>query len=84
MYARLLLSRDMLIRPTLCLAALIIHPDDVHMHMPDEMFALSWDGRVPDPCYQNNDTALLIISTDIVSVDDDFMANLTTENSSCS
>ena len=74
----------MFIRPTLCLAAMIIHPDDVHLRMLVEMFALWWDGTLPDLCYQNDDIAVLVLSTDIVSVDDDFMANIITENSSCS
>jgi hypothetical protein len=72
----------MFIRPTLCLAALIIHPDDVHLRKLVEMFALWWDGTIPDLCYQNDDIALLVLSTDIVSVDDDFLANLITEKSS--
>ena len=74
--------KDMFIRPTLCLAALIIHPDDVHLRKLVEMFALWWDGTIPDLCYQNDDIALLVLSTDIVSVDDDFLANLITEKSS--
>ena len=68
----------------MCLAALIIHPDDVHLRMLVEMFALWWDGTLPDLFYQNDDTVVLVLSTDIVSVDDDFMANIITENSSCS
>jgi len=66
----------MFIRPTLCLDALIIHPDDVPLRMPVEMFALWWDGTIPYLYYQNDDTALLVLSTDIVSVDDDFLFNL--------
>jgi len=60
------------------------HPDDVHMHMPVEMFALWWDGNVRDMCYQCNDIALLVLSADIVSVDDDFLTKLKTTYSSCS
>ena len=52
-----------------------IHPDDVHMRRPDEMFALWWDGKVPDLCYQCNETSLLVLSADTVSVDDDFLTN---------
>ena len=42
MYEHPLLLKDMFIRPTLCLATLIIHPDDIHLRMPVEMFALWW------------------------------------------
>jgi hypothetical protein len=48
------------------------------------MFALWWDGKVLDMCYQSNDAALLVLSTDIVYVDDDFLTNMITENYSCS
>ena len=82
MYEHPLLLKDMFIRLTQCLAALIIHPNDVHLRKTIEMFALWWDGiKLPDLCYQNNDTLFWILSADIVSVDDDF---LITENSSCS
>jgi hypothetical protein len=37
--------------------------------------ALWWDGKVPDLCYQSNETSLLVLSADIVSVDDDFLTN---------
>ena len=84
MYERPLLLKNIFIRPTLCLSALIIHPDDVHLRIPVEIFALWLDGTVPDMCYQNDETALLVLSTDIVFVDDDFLTNLITENSSCS
>ena len=60
------------------------HPDDVHLRRPVEMFALSWDGKVPDLCYQSNDIALLLLSADTVSVDDGFLTKLKTAYSSCS
>jgi hypothetical protein len=61
------------------------HPDtDVHLRRPVEMFTLWWDGEVPDLCYQSNDIALLVLSADIVSVDDDFLTKLKTAYSSCS
>ena len=59
------------------------HPDDVHLHMPAEILALWWEGNVPDLCYQNNDTALLVLSANIVSVDDDFLTQLKSAYSSC-
>ena len=37
--------------------------------------ALWWDGKVPDMCYQNNETSLLVLSADTISVDDDFLTN---------
>jgi hypothetical protein len=41
------------------------------------MFALWWDAKVPDLCYQSNDTRILVIlEADIVLVDDDFLTNL--------
>ena len=49
-----------------------------------EMFALWWDGKVLDLRYQNDDIALLVLSADIVSVNDDFLTNLITAVSSCS
>jgi hypothetical protein len=52
------------------------HPDDVHLRMLVEMFALWWDGDVLDPCYQRNYITLLVQSTDIVSIDDDFLTKL--------
>ena len=61
-----------------------LHLDDVHMRRPIEMFALWWDGKAPDLCYQINDNALLVLSADIVSVDDGFMTKLKTAYSSCS
>ena len=60
------------------------HPDDVHLRMPVEMFALWWDEKVPNLCYQSNDTVFLVLSADIVSVDDGFLAELKTAYSSCS
>ena len=62
------------------------HPDtdDVHMRMPVEMFALWWDGKLPNLCYQSNETSLLVLSADIVSVDDGFLTKLKTSYSSCS
>ncbi len=59
------------------------HPDDVQLRMPAEIFALWWDGNVPNLCYQNNDTALLVLLADIVSVDDDFLTKLKSAYSSC-
>jgi hypothetical protein len=33
------------------------HPDiDVHLRKLIEMFDLWWDGKVPDMCYQSNET----------------------------
>ena len=58
------------------------HPDDAHMRRPIEMFALWWDGTVPDLCYQSNDTALMVLSAEIVSVDDEFLTKLKTAYSS--
>ena len=49
------LLNGMFIRPNECLTDLIIHPDDVHLRMQVEMFALSWDGKVPNMSYQSND-----------------------------
>jgi len=54
------------------------HLDDVYMRMPIEMFALWWDGELPDLCYQSNDIVLLVLSADTVSVDDDFLTKLRT------
>jgi hypothetical protein len=61
-----------------------LHPDDGHMRRPYEMFALWWDGKVADLCYQSNDFALLLLSEDIVCVDDGFLTKLKTTYSSCS
>jgi len=61
-----------------------LHPDDVRMRKPFEMFAIWWDGNVPDFCYQNNNTVLLVLLADIVSVDDDFLTKLKVAYSSCS
>ena len=58
------------------------HPDDVHLRRSVEMFALWWDGKLPYLCYQSNDIALLLLSTDAVSVDDDFLTKLKTAYSS--
>jgi hypothetical protein len=61
------------------------HPDtDVHLRKPVGMFALWWDGKVPDLCYQSNETSLLVLSADTVSVDDGFLTKLETAYSSCS
>jgi hypothetical protein len=60
------------------------HPDDVYLRKPVEMFALWWDGKVPDLCYQSNNIALLLFSADIVSVDDGFLTKLKADYSSCS
>ena len=54
------------------------------MRGPVEMFALWWDGKVPDLCYQSNDTALLVLSADIVSANDNFPTKLKVSYSSCS
>jgi hypothetical protein len=59
------------------------HPDDVQLRRPAEMFALWWDANVPDLCYQNIDTILLVLSSDIVSVDDGFVIKLKSAYSSC-
>ena len=61
-----------------------VHPDDVHMRRPVEMFDLRWDGNIPDLCFQSNDAALIILSADTASVDDDFLTNLKIAYSSCS
>ena len=61
------------------------HPDnDVHLRRPLEMFALWWDKTVLDVCYQSNETPLLVLSADTVSVDDDFLTKLKKSYSSCS
>jgi hypothetical protein len=60
------------------------HPDDVHLSMLVEMFALWWGVKVRDLCYQSNDIVLLVLSEDIVSVDDGFLSKLKTDYSSCS
>ena len=61
------------------------HPDTiVHPRKPIEMVALWWDGEVPDRCYQSNNTALLVLSADNVSVDHDFLTKLKSAYSSCS
>jgi GTP:adenosylcobinamide-phosphate guanylyltransferase len=54
------------------------------MRMPVEMFSVRWDSKVPDMRDQSNDIALLVLSADIISVDDEFLNNLITVNSSCS
>jgi hypothetical protein len=61
------------------------HPDtDVNLRRPVEMFALWWDGKVPNLCYQSNETSLLVLSADNVSIDDDFMTKQKNSYSSCS
>jgi len=60
------------------------HLEDVHKRMPFDMFALWWDGKVPNLCYQSNDTPLMVLSAYIVSVDDGFLTKLKTAYSSCS
>ena len=60
------------------------HPDDAHLRKLVEMTALWWEGEVYDLYYQSNDIALLVISADIVSVDDEFLTKLKTAYSSCS
>ena len=47
------------------------------------MIALWWDGNVPHMCYQNNETTLLVLSANTVSVDDDFLTKLKSAYSSC-
>ena len=47
------------------------------------MYALWWDGKVPYMCYQSNDTALLVLSSNTVFVDDYFLTKLITTYSSC-
>jgi hypothetical protein len=46
------------------------------------MFALWWDGKVPDLCYQNNYVALLVLCADNISVDNDFLTKLKSAYSS--
>jgi hypothetical protein len=46
------------------------------------MFALWWDGKVYDMCYQSNYSAVPELSADNVSVDDDFLTKLKTTYSS--
>jgi hypothetical protein len=48
-----------------------------------EMFVLWWEYNVTNLCYKNNDIALLVLSADIVSVDDDFLTKLKLAYSSC-
>ena len=52
------------------------HPDDVHLRRPIEMFALLWDEKLLDLCYQSNDTAMLVLSADAISVDDGFLTKM--------
>jgi hypothetical protein len=59
------------------------HPDNVHMLKLVEMFALWWDKKIHDLCYQSKDTALLVLLADNVSVDDKFMTILKSAYSSC-
>jgi hypothetical protein len=37
--------------------------------------ALCWDEKVHDLCYQSNNMSMLVLTADIVSVDDDFLTN---------
>jgi hypothetical protein len=46
------------------------------MRKPIELLTLLANAKVLDLCYQNNDTALLVLLADNVSVDADFLANL--------
>jgi len=72
-------------KPTLCRGALISSIRTMSTCAGQiEMFALWWDKKVSDLCYQNNDTPLLVLSADNVSVDDGFLARLKTAYSSCS
>jgi hypothetical protein len=50
--------------------------DDVPLRRPVDMFALGWDGKVPNLCYQSNYNVLLVLSADNVSVDDGFLTKL--------
>ena len=60
------------------------HTDtEVNLRRLVEMFALWWDGKVPDICYQSNKTSLLVLSADTVSVDNDFLTKLKNSYSSC-
>jgi hypothetical protein len=64
-------------RLTQCrVAPYFYHSDDVQLRRLAEMFALWWDGNVHDLCYQNNDTALLVLSAHNFSVDDAFLTKL--------
>ena len=54
----------------------LFHPDGVHLRMPFEMFALYWGEKVPDLCYQSNDTALLVLPADTASVDGGFLTKM--------
>ena len=60
-----------------------LHPDDIQLRRLAEMFALWWDCNVFDLCYQNNDTALLVLSANNVFVDDDFLTKLKSAYSPC-
>jgi hypothetical protein len=40
------------------------HPDDAQLRKLAKMFALWWDGNVPDLCYQNNHIVWLVLSAD--------------------
>jgi hypothetical protein len=45
-----------------------------------EMVALLWDSNAPYLYYQNNDTALFVLSANSVSGDDDFLTKSTSKN----
>jgi hypothetical protein len=60
------------------------HPDDVHLRMLVEMSTFWWDEKVLDMCYQINDTGLLVLLADSISIDDDFLTKLKTAYFSCS
>ena len=47
------------------------------------MFALWWDVNVPYLCYQNNDTALLVLSSANVYIDKGFLTKFKFAYSSC-
>jgi hypothetical protein len=74
-------------KPTMCRGALISSIRTLmstSVRKPVEMFDLWWDGKVPDLCYQSNETSLLVLSADNVLVDDDFLTKLKQSYSSCS
>ena len=83
MYEHPLLLKDM-IRPTSCLAALIIYPDDIHMRMPVVMLLSVGTVKYPICVIKaKRRHSLLVLSADIVSIEVAFMTNLITKNSSC-
>ena len=72
-------------RPIQCRAALIFCIQTMSNcvgQLSSRMCAIQWDGQVPDLCYQNNDTTLLVLLADIIFVDDD-LTKLKSTYSSC-